>query len=123
MRLLIDMNLSPDWVTFLRAHGYEADHWSSIGPADAADIAIMRYAQEHAYAVLTNDLDFGIMLALSIASKPSVIQVRSDKVLPTEIGMMVRDVLRGLEAQIIAGALVTVHPAKTRVTLLPFKST
>jgi predicted nuclease of predicted toxin-antitoxin system len=35
MRLLIDMNLTPRWVHFLRHAGYEAVHWSSVGPNSA----------------------------------------------------------------------------------------
>ena len=31
MNLLVDMNLSPDWVTVLRAEGWEAEHWSRVG--------------------------------------------------------------------------------------------
>ncbi len=35
MKLLIDMNLSPRWVSVLRAAGFAALHWSSVGPLDA----------------------------------------------------------------------------------------
>jgi predicted nuclease of predicted toxin-antitoxin system len=31
MKLLLDMNLSPDWVATLTQAGWEAVHWSSIG--------------------------------------------------------------------------------------------
>jgi predicted nuclease of predicted toxin-antitoxin system len=31
MKLLLDMNLSPDWVAELAARGWEAVHWSAIG--------------------------------------------------------------------------------------------
>jgi len=31
MRVLIDMNLSPAWVSFLRAAGFDADQWSDVG--------------------------------------------------------------------------------------------
>ena len=41
MRFLIDMNLSPLWVETLRASGYEATHWSTIGRLDAPDSEIM----------------------------------------------------------------------------------
>ncbi len=32
MRLLIDMNLTPRWVTLLEAHGHEAVHLVEIRP-------------------------------------------------------------------------------------------
>lgn len=31
IRLLVDMNLSPDWVAELAHHGFDAIHWSTIG--------------------------------------------------------------------------------------------
>ena len=35
LRLLIDMNLSPEWADALASHGYIAVHWSTVGPASA----------------------------------------------------------------------------------------
>jgi hypothetical protein len=37
----------------LIAQGIEAVHWSSVGPANAADSDIMEYARIHGYTVLT----------------------------------------------------------------------
>lgn len=33
LQILIDMNLSPDWVDELSKHGWAAVHWSAIGVA------------------------------------------------------------------------------------------
>lgn len=35
MRILIDMNLSPDWVPVLIEGGFEAVHWSQVGEPNA----------------------------------------------------------------------------------------
>ena len=40
MKLLLDMNLSPRFVAMLAAEGFEAAHWSAVGPAPADDIAL-----------------------------------------------------------------------------------
>ena len=69
------MNLSLDWIEFLKGSGHEAVHWSLIGRADAADQEIMLWAEENAAVILTNDLDFGYMLTIAEAEKPSVIQI------------------------------------------------
>jgi predicted nuclease of predicted toxin-antitoxin system len=74
VKLLIDMNLSPAWVDFLRAAGIEAAHWASIGERDAPDTDIMAYAAARGYVVLTHDLDFGAILAATNGAKPSVVQ-------------------------------------------------
>ncbi|MDL2226710.1 DUF5615 family PIN-like protein [Deltaproteobacteria bacterium OttesenSCG-928-M10] len=52
MKLLLDMNLSPRWKLLLEAAGYEAVHWSTIGPGNASDIQIMALAKAGKYIVL-----------------------------------------------------------------------
>ena len=31
MKILIDMNLSPEWVAVFENHGWSAVHWSTVG--------------------------------------------------------------------------------------------
>jgi predicted nuclease of predicted toxin-antitoxin system len=119
MKLLIDMNLSPRWSAFFAASSIEAIHWSAIGAADAPDSGIMDYAREHNYTVFTHDLDFGAILALTHAGKPSVIQIRSGDVTPDNTAALVISALRSLAGDIEKGALLTIDPRKTRVNLLP----
>ncbi|MCW5969277.1 MAG: DUF5615 family PIN-like protein [Blastocatellales bacterium] len=40
VKLLIDMNLSPDWVSVLERHGWSAIHWSEVGDPRATDRTI-----------------------------------------------------------------------------------
>jgi predicted nuclease of predicted toxin-antitoxin system len=35
MKVLVDMNLSPNWVRFLAEAGFEAVHWSKVGSTNA----------------------------------------------------------------------------------------
>ncbi len=63
MKFLIDMNLSPLWVSFLASHGFAAVHWSTVGHASAPDSEIMEFAVANGYIVFTHDLDFGMLLA------------------------------------------------------------
>ena len=81
MRLLVDMNLSPAWVAILQTAGHEAQHWSEIGDARASDPEIMNWARANHVSVLTHDLDFTTILALTRAAGPSVVQVRTQDVL------------------------------------------
>jgi predicted nuclease of predicted toxin-antitoxin system len=68
------MNLSPRWATFLNDAYIKAVHWSMCGAANASDMEIMAYAKTHDFVVLTNDLDFSAILAVTNAEKPSVVQ-------------------------------------------------
>jgi predicted nuclease of predicted toxin-antitoxin system len=119
IRLVVDMNLSVEWVTELAAHGWSAVHWSTVGDPHAADATIMAWALANGYVVFTHDLDFGTMLALTHASGPSVLQVRGQSVLPEDMGSIVIAALGQYDAALAAGALVVVETKKSRVRVLP----
>lgn len=119
LSILIDMNLSPEWVPFLEQAGWPATHWSTVGAIDAEDAVLMAWALAYGYAVFTHDLDFGTMLALTHASGPSVIQVRGQRVLPEQIGTLILAAIRQYAAELESGALVVVEESKNRVRILP----
>jgi len=121
MKLLVDMNLSPGWVTFLAAEGLEAVHWSQVGPGTAEDIELMRWAAAAGYVVLTADLDFGAILAATGDRRPSVVQVRSDVLSPSVIGRVVVTAIRQSQRELIEGALISVDPGRARLRILPLK--
>lgn len=121
MKLLIDMNLSPRWVSLLADAGMEAAHWSTLGAANAPDTEIMAFAKANDYVVLTHDLDFGAILAVTHGEKPSVIQIRSADVSPDVIGKSVIIALRQMKAELEEGALVTLDPNRPRLRVLPLR--
>lgn len=45
LRLLIDMNLSIEWVAVLAQHCHDAVHWSAVGDPKAFDVEIMAHAR------------------------------------------------------------------------------
>jgi predicted nuclease of predicted toxin-antitoxin system len=123
MKLLIDMNLSPRWVKLLADADIEAVHWASIGAATARDVDIMDFARVNGYVVLTHDLDFGAILAVTHGNKPSVVQIRSEDVNPDIIGKQVLAALQQMAVDLEQGALLTVNPKRIRVRVLPLRRT
>jgi predicted nuclease of predicted toxin-antitoxin system len=119
MKLLIDMNLSPGWVSFLAQAGIQAEHWSALGPANASDARIMAHARTEGYVVFTHDLDFSAILAATGGDKPSVVQLRTGDVSPGAIGATVVQALRQMETALDQGALLTIDPVRSRLRLLP----
>ena len=117
--IVVDMNLSPDWVPVLQRHGWNAVHWSDIGDPRASDKTIMDWARANSRMVFTHDLDFGTMLALTHESGPSVLQIRAQDVLPEHLENVVVGALRQHEADLISGALVVVDASRSRVRVLP----
>ena len=119
LRIVLDMNLSVEWMPLLEQAGWTAVHWSMIGDPRADDATIMAWASAHKHVVFTHDLDFGTALALTHAGEPSVIQVRAQRVLPEHIGSVVLDALKQYELELSAGALVVLETSKSRVRVLP----
>ncbi len=119
MKILIDMNLSPTWVPALAKAGVKSVHWMTVGDPAATDRVIMAYAQIHGYIVLTNDLDFGALLAVTNAPLPSVVQVRNQDLMPAAIGDCVIAALDQFQASLATGALLTIDHSRSRVRLLP----
>ena len=119
IKLVIDMNLSPDWVPVLSGHGWQAIHWSAVGDPRASDRTIMEWAVKHEHVVFTHDLDFGTMLALSHTTGPSVLQVRGQDVLPDHLDDVVTAAQKQHDVDLASGALVVVDETGTRVRVLP----
>lgn len=118
-KLLLDMNLPPEWVPMLQAQGWNAVHWSTVGDPRATDREIMVWAAVNEHVVFTHDLDFGTMLALSHEAGPSVLQVRAENILPDHLGAAVVAALGQHEAELSSGALVVVDERRSRVRVLP----
>lgn len=122
MKFLVDMNLSPRWTILLRDAGWESEHWSKVGHASAPDKEIMAHAAANGFVVLTHDLDFSAILAVTHGKKPSVVQIRAEDVSVEGIGNWTVMALRSMAAELEAGALITIEPDRTRLRLLPFQS-
>jgi len=122
MKLLIDMNLSPQWVPVLEEAGWESVHWSRIGRPDAPDHEVLDYGRSNGYVVFTHDLDFGTVLAATKASSPSVIQIRTQDVTPAHLGQLLISALHQFKHYLEAGALITVDETKLRARILPLQS-
>jgi predicted nuclease of predicted toxin-antitoxin system len=123
MKMLIDMNLSPRWVAWLETFKVSAAHWSSLGSAAAPDTEIAAYAAKNDFVILTNDLDFGAILAATQGTKPSVIQLRSENLNQEHAGEIVKSAIVGLAAELESGVLVTVDVDRVRIALLPLRLT
>ena len=57
-------------------------HWASIGLISASDQEIFDYARLNRCVLLTNDLDFPRILAHTNESKPSVVLLRGEPLVP-----------------------------------------
>lgn len=121
MKILVDMNLSPAWVEILSRAGIEAKHWSAIGDPRASDAVIMGWARDKGYVVFTHDLDLGALLATTRTQGPSVIQVRTQDIMPDQLGKRLLALIGKYEDSLEKGALITIDEVRDRVRILPIK--
>jgi len=95
-------------VEWFAAAGFSADHWTAVGSPSASDSEVMAYALAQGHVGVTQDLDFSAILAASRAQSRSVILIRADDLRTEAIGESLLAVLRQLQSELAAGALVTV---------------
>lgn len=124
MKILLDMNASPEWAEPIQEAGFAGFHWSEIGDPKAADAFIFQWAAQNAFVIYTHDLDFGAILAATNARFPSVIQIRTQNLFPDD-AESVRRITNYLHQYLdflTAGALVSIDEATARIRVLPIRS-
>ena len=119
MKFLLDMNLSPRLATLFRENDYESVHWTEVGPHMTCDKDILRWANENGWIIITNDLDFGAILALEKLCLPRVIQIRRLELFPEYVFPILKRVIKQFENELERGAIVVVDEKRMRVRLLP----
>ena len=118
-RLVVDMNLSPAWIQPLTAAGFSAVHWSTVGDPRAPDREIMAWALANDSIVVTHDLDFTTILALSHARGPSVVLLRTRDTLANQMLHMTIKAISRHEGDLRSGAIVVVESGRSVVRILP----
>jgi len=92
------------------------------GSADCARLRNYDVCGGNNFVVVTHDLDFSAILAVTHGKKPSVIQIRSEDVSAEFIGKQTVAALRHMLAELEAGALLTIEVGRTRLRLLPIQT-
>jgi len=121
MKFLADMGLARSTVAFLRAQGHDAVHLRDQGLQRLKDEEIIEKARAEGRVILTHDLDFGRIIAVSRASVPSVVTFRLNDMRPAQVNRYLAEVLAHFAEQLKAGALVSVNERGIRVRSLPIK--
>jgi predicted nuclease of predicted toxin-antitoxin system len=76
VKFLVDMPLSPALALWLRERGHDAVHASAIGLGRAADTDVINRATNEARTIVTADLNYPRLLALTQATGPALILFR-----------------------------------------------
>jgi predicted nuclease of predicted toxin-antitoxin system len=117
--LLADLNIAPRTVAFLRSLGHDVVRVDEMLPPSADDVTIVASARQDGRAILTQDLDFSAIVALSGLSAPSVISLRLTSSRVETVNALLQVVLPAIESDVGAGAIVTVDEHRLRRRALP----
>ena len=76
MKILADVNIAPRTCAFLRSQGHDVIRVSDVLGPTSSDAGIVDFARAEGRVVLSHDLDFSSLVALSGGAAPSLLTLR-----------------------------------------------
>lgn len=122
MKVIADINVSPNVVAGLRSLGHDVQRVDAFLPATAADVEVAEVAARLGGAVLTRDLDFSAILAMSQAKAPSLINLRTSRTDAPSTVALVHLILSRHADDLAQGCIITADDGVIRVHRLPVGS-
>ena len=119
IRFLLDMGLAQSTGEHLRSRGHDVVHLRDQGLERLPDDQIVAKAQQERRVIITHDLDFGRIVALSGSTLPSIVTLRLTDMTPPRVTFALEAVLREATVTLERGALVTVTDQGIRIPQLP----
>jgi predicted nuclease of predicted toxin-antitoxin system len=120
VRFLIDNALSPIVARSLREAGHDAVHVRDYNLQRASDGEIFERAATELRVVVSADTDFGTLLALRQAIRPSVVLFRGPTSrAPEALATRLIAELPATTAALDQGCILTIEPGRCRLRLLP----
>lgn len=120
-RIVIDQGLAATAAKILRDDSWDAVHVREIGMHEAADDAILDYAAGESRVVITLDRDFPQILALTKATRPSVVLIRQQRLRAAELAALIASIWRDYEYELEQGCILKIGARGTRMRRLPLR--
>ena len=122
MRFLCDMGVSRQVAQWLRDQGHESVHLGEVGLARLPNGGILfGKAIAESRIVLTFDLDFGEIVALSSGHAASVVVSRLRNTCAAHVIERLSATLEAAGDALARGAIVVVEESRSRIRDLPIK--
>lgn len=121
MKFLLDMPVSFLLLDVLQAHGHEGVHAHQIGKDRAPDDELLDIARRENRVIITADLDFPRLMALSLAEGPGLILFRGGNYSDSEMCDLLVRVLQKVPPETLERSICVVDRKRIRVTHLPFE--
>jgi predicted nuclease of predicted toxin-antitoxin system len=121
LEFLANMNISPLTVEQLKKNGWNVVRISEVMDRGSKDIDVLIYAQKQNKVVITQDLDFSEILALSGYGKPSLINLRLENPRPDLVSSRIIEVVSTMENELEEGVVITIDETSARYRNLPIR--
>jgi len=121
MEFLLDVNLPPSLAKLLESSGFKCRLSKHLIPENSPDIDILNIAELSGEVILTHDLDFGTLLAITGKHKPSVIIFRLHNINSQVLYQLLINNLDNIQNQLIKGAIITITTDSIRIRQLPIR--
>lgn len=122
LKFLANMNISPMTVEDLKKLGWDVVRVPDVMDKRSKDVQILTYARRHNRVIITQDLDFSSLLALSGYEKSSVINLRVENARPDFITNRIIEIVNELETELDEGIVVSVDEISARYRNLPIET-
>ena len=120
-RFFLDQAISPKLGEWLRAGGHDAVHVREIGLSRAADVELVALAVQERRVIVTADLDFSRILALSRSHEPGLVLFRSGSLTDADMQSLMERVLERVPEPELHRSVVVLDRRALRIARLPLK--
>ncbi|MGW8257053.1 MAG: DUF5615 family PIN-like protein [Thermoguttaceae bacterium] len=119
MKFLIDMPLSPALGVWLVQQGHDAVHVSDLGLAKALDVEILEFAGREDRTILTADLDYPRLLALSQSEGPGLVLFRGGNYSEQEVKNRLERAFATVSKEDLPNSIIVIEKGRIRQRRLP----
>ena len=121
MTFFLDINIPLSFADFIEEKRHKAIIGAKTGFHGKSDWEICEFAAENHSIIVTHDLDFGELLAVSGVSKPSVIIFRVQPLTPQTLEDTFWQAFRATSDELDRGAVVVIEKNNYRIRRLPIR--
>lgn len=119
MKFIVDQPVSPNVALWLRESGFDAFHLRERGLSRMKDVEIFSLAVKEDRILITTDIDFSRILALSGRADPGLILFRAGNISDQEMLRLMKDVLKQVDHTELPVSVITVELHAFRLRRLP----
>jgi predicted nuclease of predicted toxin-antitoxin system len=121
MKILADLHISPRTVKHLRSLHHDVVRVDEVLATNSPDKVIVEKAIQESRVILTQDLDFSEIIALSGKTVPSLISLRLSSSRIEYVNSRLERILPLIEQDVEQGIIVVVEDKRIRRRKLPLE--